>query len=162
LHTQVKFKKPLSAKANFKSVNSLFKAEVKEMLAKDFEDSKMKIPAVSKKPTAVIDLSEGLPLQMSEEELTNVLLRQARTATEKATILDARDRLVRIKKESRSKSASDIKSVATLKGTCPDMCPEKERYLRVEKRRLASYEMVNQDKVVRILCNDSELFLFVI
>ena len=88
-------------------------------------------------------------MQMTEDELTSVLLQQARSASEKATILDARDRLVRIKKESKSKSASDVKSVATLKGTCPDMCPEKERYLRVEKRRLAPYEMANQDKVVK-------------
>ena len=95
-----------------------------------------------------VNLSEGLPMQISAEELKAVLLQPARTAADKATVLDARDRLVRIKKEGSNKSASDVKAVAVLTGTCPDMCPEKERYLRVEKRRLASYEiLVNEGNV---------------
>ena len=34
-------------------------------------------------------------------------------------------------------------------GTCPDMCPEKERYMREDRRRLSVYEMLPGTDVVR-------------
>ena len=32
-------------------------------------------------------------------------------------------------------------------GTCPDMCPEKERYVREEQRRLSKFEMCSRPDV---------------
>lgn len=50
---------------------------------------------------------------------------QAVTVEEKFRILDARDKLIRIKLKNKIK----LKSSPTV-GTCPDMCPEKERLMR--------------------------------
>lgn len=58
--------------------------------------------------------------------LINLVLSQSHNSEEKFKILDARDKLLRLKlKERNSKKISG----ATL-GTCPDMCPEKERLMR--------------------------------
>ena len=40
------------------------------------------------------------------------------------------------------KKQRDISKAGAFVGTCPDMCPEKERYDREDKRRLSYYEMV--------------------
>ncbi|XP_074646256.1 germinal-center associated nuclear protein-like [Tubulanus polymorphus] len=60
------------------------------------------------------------------------------TANERCAILDNRDKFVRqgIKKE------VDLSKAKATIGTCPDMCPEKERYLREDRRRLHLYEMI--------------------
>lgn len=65
---------------------------------------------------------------MSEEHLSliNTVLTQSHTTEDKFKVLDARDKLLRLKmKQDNFKT----KSGATL-GTCPDMCPEKERVMR--------------------------------
>jgi len=36
-----------------------------------------------------------------------------------------------------------------VRGTCCDMCPEKERYMREDRRRLSVYEMVPGTDLVR-------------
>ncbi|XP_031565295.1 germinal-center associated nuclear protein-like [Actinia tenebrosa] len=38
--------------------------------------------------------------------------------------------------------ASDITTAKAVQGTCPDMCPEKERYMREDRRRLHVYETI--------------------
>lgn len=54
------------------------------------------------------------------------MLAQSLTTEDKFKVLDARDKLLRLKvKQDNFKR----KSGATL-GTCPDMCPEKERVMR--------------------------------
>lgn len=37
---------------------------------------------------------------------------------------------------------SDISKAKATRGCCPDMCPERERYIREERRRVHVYEMV--------------------
>lgn len=37
---------------------------------------------------------------------------------------------------------SDISKARATRGCCPDMCPERERYIREERRRVHVYEMV--------------------
>lgn len=37
---------------------------------------------------------------------------------------------------------ADLATAKVLRGTCPDMCPEKERYVREDRRRLAVYEIL--------------------
>lgn len=69
------------------------------------------------------------------EELENAIKQQARTSEEKYKVLDARDKLMRLQQE----KTHNLKSTAT-KGTCPDMCPEKERLMREFQRQVAPYE----------------------
>jgi len=77
-------------------------------------------------------------MHTSIEELESILVHPTNGVSERSTILDARDRYIRLKREAK---ATTVKS-AIIKGTCYDMCPEKERYSRAEKRRLASYEIL--------------------
>lgn len=72
-------------------------------------------------------------------ELINILLSQATTIEEKYHVLDARDKLLRIK----LKKGSYTKSGPT-SGICTDMCPEKERLMRVTKHQvMTSYRIKN-------------------
>ncbi|XP_031824113.1 trichohyalin-like isoform X1 [Sarcophilus harrisii] len=66
------------------------------------------------------------------------------SSEEKYTILEQRDRLLR---EDRKRIVALDKAEA-LTGTCPDMCPEKERYLREIQSQLSPFEMLpGTDKV---------------
>lgn len=56
-------------------------------------------------------------------------------------VLDARDKLIRL----LTIKNTDIKRAASIKGVCPDMCPEKERYSREAKRRVEVFEMDEND-----------------
>lgn len=42
----------------------------------------------------------------------------------------------------RKQQTSRIQSRGAFVGTCPDMCPEKERLYREEVRRLSVYEII--------------------
>ena len=41
-----------------------------------------------------------------------------------------------------TKKHADLASAVAIKGSCPDMCPERERYMREFQRRLSAYEIV--------------------
>lgn len=111
----------------------------KPLVAENIESCRQ----VAKKASALsFKLSDGLPINMTEEELKTVLTQRAKSLGDRATLLDARDRLIRLKKGAAAKTNNSSKISTTLKGTCLDMCPEKERYSRAEKRRLAPYELV--------------------
>lgn len=51
-------------------------------------------------------------------------------------MLDARDKLYRLV----NAKSTDIKQVTSFKGTCKDMCPEKERLMREARLQVASFE----------------------
>lgn len=74
----------------------------------------------------------------SMEELQNIIRQVALTSEDKYKILEARDRIMRMK---RVKPAS-LASAKLTSGTCPDMCPEKERLMRESQRQIASYEQL--------------------
>lgn len=59
-------------------------------------------------------------------ELLNIIKKPAYTQEEKYKVLEARDKLIRL----RTKRNMDIASAKHIVGTCPDMCPEKERLMR--------------------------------
>ena len=101
----------------------------------------------NKKVPSPINLSDGLPMHTTIEQLKAILSQPATNIGDKAVLLDARDRLIRLRKDGKDKIVT-IGKVSTLKGTCLDMCPEKERYSRAEKRRLALYEMLDKDEKV--------------
>lgn len=74
-------------------------------------------------------------MSLSEDHLSliNVVLSQSHTTEEKFKVLDARDKLLRIKWKQY-----DIKKRGATLGTCPDMCPEKERILRVIQHQVSN------------------------
>ena len=41
-----------------------------------------------------------------------------------------------------TKKQADLATARAIRGACPDMCPEKERYVREDRRRLHVYEIV--------------------
>ena len=62
----------------------------------------------------------------------------AKTNLAKWDVLKERDRILR----ARVTKNTDLKKATVVAGTCEDMCPERERYMRQEQRRLSTYEMV--------------------
>ncbi|XP_071448238.1 germinal-center associated nuclear protein [Hetaerina americana] len=71
-------------------------------------------------------------------DLKEVLKKPAKTSEEKYRVLEARDKLIRMEREKQQKK---LGVAGRLHGTCPDMCPEKERYLRESQRQVHSYEL---------------------
>ncbi|XP_064228079.1 germinal-center associated nuclear protein-like [Aotus nancymaae] len=62
----------------------------------------------------------------------------AETSKEKYRLLDQRDRIMwqaRVKR-------TDLDKARTLVGTCLDMCPEKERYMRETRSQLSVFEVI--------------------
>jgi hypothetical protein len=73
-------------------------------------------------------------------ELLRIMQSQALTDTERFTVLEARDKYMRLKNpRSVTRSGQDIQSM-NLVGTCPDLCSEKERYGRSAKNQLRWFE----------------------
>ncbi|EFA02781.1 hypothetical protein TcasGA2_TC008518 [Tribolium castaneum] len=79
-----------------------------------------------------------------QSDLINLVRQQAVTIEDKYRILDARDKLIRIKIK---KNLELTKSGATV-GTCPDMCPEKERLMRETQHQVALYEQEEGGKAM--------------
>ncbi|KAK3581304.1 hypothetical protein CHS0354_033043 [Potamilus streckersoni] len=71
--------------------------------------------------------------------LANFINSVGRTTAERNHILEMQDKYIRqmLKKQKGEKDMS-----GAYVGTCPDMCPERERYYREESRRLSVYEMI--------------------
>lgn len=82
-----------------------------------------------------------LTVSAKEVELIKVVLSQAFTAEDKYKVLEARDKLIKLK----LKKNPPVKTYATV-GTCPDMCPEKERLFREIKHQVAWYEQDENEK----------------
>ena len=66
----------------------------------------------------------------------------AKSLMDKKLILDARDKLLRLKQERQT----DISTAVAVVGTCPDMCPEQERYFRIETNCVSSFELDDSGK----------------
>ncbi|PFX15613.1 Germinal-center associated nuclear protein [Stylophora pistillata] len=64
---------------------------------------------------------------------------ESESAGEKLQVLEEIDRKLRVV----FKRSSDISSAKAVVGTCKDMCPEKERYMREHQRRLRVFEAVS-------------------
>lgn len=62
----------------------------------------------------------------------------AETSEEKFRLLDQRDRVMRQARVKRT----DLDKARTFVGTCPDMCPEKERYMRETRSQLSVFEVI--------------------
>ncbi|KAH9427094.1 Germinal-center associated nuclear protein [Dermatophagoides pteronyssinus] len=75
----------------------------------------------------------------SEEErrLQSKLNECAITFMDKKNVLDARDKLLRLRQDRQT----DLAKAVAVVGTCPDMCPELERYFRIETNQVSPFEM---------------------
>ncbi|XP_053327937.1 germinal-center associated nuclear protein, partial [Spea bombifrons] len=60
----------------------------------------------------------------------------AESSEEKYRLLDQRDRILRQARVKRT----ELDQAKVFVGTCPDMCPEKERYMRDTRNQLSSFE----------------------
>nr|XP_058152360.1 germinal-center associated nuclear protein isoform X1 [Dasypus novemcinctus] len=102
-----------------------------------------------KKPSALKGLQfEGDAFDLSSEgsegfgpgtsSLSTLLGCVAETSEEKFRLLDQRDRIMRQARVKRT----DLDKARAFVGTCPDMCPEKERYMRETRSQLSAFEVV--------------------
>jgi len=76
-------------------------------------------------------------MENEENALRSKLSQMANNASEKMSVLEARDKLMRLKRHKQTNLATAVAVV----GTCPDMCPEYERYFREETNQVTSLEM---------------------
>uniref|UniRef100_A0A8C4WDP7 Germinal-center associated nuclear protein n=1 Tax=Gopherus evgoodei TaxID=1825980 RepID=A0A8C4WDP7_9SAUR len=83
-------------------------------------------------------------LSLSASSLSNLIGSVAETSEDKYRLLDQRDKIMRQARVKRT----DLGKAKTFVGTCPDMCPEKERYMRETRNQLSIFEVVpGSDKV---------------
>ncbi|XP_067404919.1 germinal-center associated nuclear protein isoform X2 [Emydura macquarii macquarii] len=83
-------------------------------------------------------------LGVSASSLSNLIGSVAETSEDKYRLLDQRDKIMRQARVKRT----DLGKAKTFVGTCPDMCPEKERYMRETRNQLSIFEVVpGSDKV---------------
>ncbi|XP_009889707.1 PREDICTED: germinal-center associated nuclear protein [Charadrius vociferus] len=86
--------------------------------------------------------SEALGASLSS--LGNLIGLVAETSEERYRLLDQRDKIMRQARIKRT----DLGKAKTVVGTCPDMCPEKERYMRETRNQLSIFELLlGSDKV---------------
>ncbi|XP_075550896.1 germinal-center associated nuclear protein-like isoform X2 [Dermacentor variabilis] len=74
----------------------------------------------------------------AEDSLSSLLRQSAHSVGERFRVLDARDKIIRLRLEKQS----DLATARATRGACPDMCPEKERYSRTDKKCLSSFEIL--------------------
>ncbi|XP_077170282.1 germinal-center associated nuclear protein isoform X2 [Paroedura picta] len=87
--------------------------------------------------------SHGLEnLEASASSFSNLIGMVAESSEDKYRLLDQRDKIMRQVRVKRT----DL--TQTFIGTCPDMCPEKERYMRETRNQLSVFEVIpGTDKV---------------
>ncbi|XP_051925938.1 germinal-center associated nuclear protein [Hippocampus zosterae] len=87
---------------------------------------------------------ENVATTLSSKCLAPLIGVVAETSEDKYRLLEQRDRIVR---QGRSKT-TDIYTSKVFVGTCPDMCPEKERYMRETRNQLSIYEVLPDTEMV--------------
>ncbi|XP_069850965.1 germinal-center associated nuclear protein-like isoform X1 [Dipodomys merriami] len=107
------------------------------------KSSPVKKPSLVKAPQFVGDPfdsgSEGTEgLGPCVSSLSTLIGTLAETSEDKYRLLDQRDRVMRQARVKRT----DLDKARTFVGTCPDMCPEKERYMRETRSQLSVFEAV--------------------
>lgn len=134
-----------STKGNELSDNALLPLKTKALGGKTalpHEKATMKLEKAVAKVEKHDTESQIAKPNASIEELQNIIHQVALTAEDKYKVLEARDRLMRLK---RVKPAS-LATAKVTNGTCPDMCPEKERLMRESQRQVASYEQLDANE----------------
>uniref|UniRef100_UPI003AAB6F8D germinal-center associated nuclear protein n=1 Tax=Centroberyx gerrardi TaxID=166262 RepID=UPI003AAB6F8D len=90
----------------------------------------------------------GAETQSSERPVPSSLLhligQVAETAEEKYRLLEQKDKVLRQGRPKRT----DLDLSKVFVGTCPDMCPEKERYMRETRNQLSAFEVFPDTEMV--------------
>uniref|UniRef100_A0A3P8NGH1 Germinal-center associated nuclear protein n=1 Tax=Astatotilapia calliptera TaxID=8154 RepID=A0A3P8NGH1_ASTCA len=91
---------------------------------------------------------ESSTSQSSERPVPSSLLpligQVAETAEDKYRLLEQRDKILRQGRPKRT----DLHLSKVFVGTCPDMCPEKERYMRETRNQLSAFEVIPSTETV--------------
>ncbi|KAM4608580.1 germinal-center associated nuclear protein [Polymixia lowei] len=92
---------------------------------------------------------ESSPETLSSERpvpssLLHLIGQGAETAEDKYRLLEQRDKILR---QGRRKQ-TDLNLSKVFVGTCPDMCPEKERYMRETRNQLSAFEVFPDTEMV--------------
>ncbi|XP_041806149.1 germinal-center associated nuclear protein isoform X2 [Chelmon rostratus] len=86
--------------------------------------------------------------QSSERSVPSSLLhligQMAETAEDKYRLLEQRDKILRQGRPKRT----DLDLSKVFVGTCPDMCPEKERFMRETRKQLSIFEVIPDTEMV--------------
>ncbi|XP_043916221.1 germinal-center associated nuclear protein-like [Protopterus annectens] len=112
-----------------KSKESLLTSSATKMLQFDAETE-------SSLEGQVSEISTSFSLPSSLNSLVGVT---AESPFEKYRVLEQRDRIMR---QAARVKRTELDKAKVLVGTCPDMCPEKERYMRETQNRLSIFETV--------------------
>ncbi|XP_042351006.1 germinal-center associated nuclear protein [Plectropomus leopardus] len=86
-------------------------------------------------------LSSERPVPSS---LLHLIGQVSETAEEKYRLLEQRDKILRQGRPKRT----DLDLSKVFVGTCPDMCPEKERYMRETRKQLSIFEVIPNTEMV--------------
>ncbi|XP_053664875.1 uncharacterized protein LOC128714025 [Anopheles marshallii] len=86
--------------------------------------------------TTTVRAEQDPRIKQVRVELETLARKPAFSSEERYRVLEAKDRYIRLTTE----RTTDIRKAKNIEGTCPDMCPEKERYLREWKCMVPSYE----------------------
>ncbi|XP_077363553.1 germinal-center associated nuclear protein isoform X2 [Festucalex cinctus] len=131
--------------ANFKASSSPLKRSV---LGSTFNRS-----SPAKKPPPLMSIPLLIDPELQKEKViatqsANCLVPLigvvAETSEDRYRLLEQRDKLLR---QGRPKSL-DMDLSKVFVGTCPDMCPEKERYMRETRNQLSIYEVLPNTEMV--------------
>ncbi|KAF1382270.1 hypothetical protein PFLUV_G00141980 [Perca fluviatilis] len=76
--------------------------------------------------------------------LLHLIGQVAETAEDKFRLLEQRDKILRQGRPKRT----DLNLSKVFVGTCPDMCPEKERYMRETRKQLSIFEILPDTEMV--------------
>uniref|UniRef100_A0A8C1Z6F6 Germinal-center associated nuclear protein n=1 Tax=Cyprinus carpio TaxID=7962 RepID=A0A8C1Z6F6_CYPCA len=82
--------------------------------------------------------SVGQPIINLPSVLQPLIGQVAETAEERYRLLEQRDKILRQARPKRT----DLDMSKVFVGTCPDMCPEKERYMRETRNQLSVFEVI--------------------
>lgn len=100
-------------------------------------------PEKAVEPIVVTPPPENQKKIAGVSELLVIMKSQALDNGDRFRILEARDKYIRlITPRSVTRSGLDLEH-NNLKGSCPDFCPEKERYSRADKNQLMWYEKLD-------------------
>ncbi|XP_041857307.1 germinal-center associated nuclear protein [Melanotaenia boesemani] len=76
--------------------------------------------------------------------LLHLIGQVAETTEEKYRLLEQKDKILRQDRPKRT----DLLLSSVFVGTCPDMCPEKERYMRETRNQLSVFEVIPETEMV--------------
>lgn len=119
------------------ALSTTFSSPVKKPRALQFEDSQTESspdPQTSERPV-------DRPVPSS---LLVLVGQMAETSEDKYRLLEQRDKILRQGRPKRT----DLNLSKVFIGTCPDMCPEKERYMRETRNQLSVYEVMPNTELV--------------